>query len=560
MITELKKLAGDFLTQPLTRGREIRDLLEYSPAEFCAAAIELLGGEDSERVQRYLVALLWTNNLLIPCLTDPSTPMKKAESIVAIARRVDPQLPAKLVGFVLERSDVETPECLERILGLLKSMPDAASFRPLLTPLVRHPNARIRAKVALLAGEGNGNRTWFERRLMEDDSRVRANAIESAGPAVAEDLQPLFRTAASDSNNRVSGNALVALYRMGEANAIANLYDMAFRPDPAFRATAVWAMSETGDTRFLPLLARIVTDPNETIKAAAFRAIRKLRGQESAQDLVLDVRILGRPVFEGTTLKVPFGVSDGGKPIPGIAATKFRILVDGEFVYRYSIKEQDYNRRISAAFLVPRIADQMGERGLAYRQALQECFEQRRVGDGWLFSQYSGSVAGERLSRPETLFGVRMDRTEISKIYAVGNTDDLRKAIETAACLDFTGAFLGLCEKLRPSRSSAHIFLFRPEVARGIDPVSLTAAAQEAHVMVHAVCGSRDEEVREICQATGGFYAVSENVTKTLSGFYRGLSHRYLATCTADTKVRQVQVAVRTEESSGESGIFELNC
>ena len=110
MLTELTKLAGDFLTQPLTRGREMRDLLEHSPKEFCSAAIELLGGDSSERVQRYLVALLWTNNLLIPCLTDPSTPMRKAESIATIARRVDPQLPAKLVGFVLERIDVELPE------------------------------------------------------------------------------------------------------------------------------------------------------------------------------------------------------------------------------------------------------------------------------------------------------------------------------------------------------------------------------------------------------------------------------------------------------------------
>ena len=81
----------------------------------------------------------------------------------------------------------------------------------------------------------------------------------------------MFRAAASDANNRVVGNALMALYRLGEAGG-RGLYEMASRPDPAFRATAVWAMSETGDTRFLPLLAKIVTDPNETIKAAAFRS------------------------------------------------------------------------------------------------------------------------------------------------------------------------------------------------------------------------------------------------------------------------------------------------
>jgi hypothetical protein len=555
MLTELKKLAGDFLTQPLTRGREIRDLLEHSPAEFCSAAVELLGGEDSERVQRYLVALLGTNNLLIPCLTDPSTPIEKAESIAALARRVDPQLPAKLVGFVLERSDTETPERLERILGLLKCMPDATSFRPLLTPLVRHPNPRVRAKVALLAGEGNRNRTWFERLMSEDDARVRANAIESAGPSVAEDLQPLFRAAASDSNNRVAGNAMVALYRLGESMAVANICEMASRADPAFRATAVWAMSETGDTRFLSLLAKIVTDPNETIKAAAFRAIRKLRAQPIARD-GLEVRILGRPVFEGPALKIAFGVSDGRKPVPGIAATKIRILADGENVYRYSTKEQEYNRRISAAFLVPRIVDQTGERSVAYREALEQCFEQRQLGDAWLFSQYSGSAAVR--DRPETLFGVRMDSPEASKFHAVATVADLHKAIGTTASIEFTAAFVALCQKLRPSRSSAHIFLFRPESAQPVDTASLTAAAREAHVSVHAVCNARDDEVREICQATSGFYAVSDNPGKTLAGFYRGISHRYLASFTPDAKIRHVQIAVHTADAFGESALCEL--
>ena len=90
----------------------------------------------------------------------------------------------------------------------------------------------------------------------------------------------------------------------GEAAAVAGLYEMASRQDPAFRAIALWAMSETGDTRFLPLLARFLTDPNQNIKAAAFSAMRKLRGSEnSPQTQVLDVRILGKPWLEGSHLE-----------------------------------------------------------------------------------------------------------------------------------------------------------------------------------------------------------------------------------------------------------------
>ena len=555
MLTELKKLAADFVAQPMTRGREIRDLMEHSPVEFCSAAMELLGGEDSERVQRYLVALLGTNNLLIPCLTDPATPLNKAESVAAIARRVDPQLPAKLVAFVLERSEMEAPERVERILGLLRCMPDAATFRPLLTLLVRHPNPRIRAKVTLLAGEGNRNRTWFERLMLEQDSRVRANALESAGADVVEQLQPLFRAAASDPNNRVAGNAVVALYRLGESMAIASIHEMASRLDPAFRATAVWAMSETADTRFLPLLSKIVTDPNEKIKAAAFRAMRKLRAVADPPQ-TLEVRILGKPVFDGAAVNMVFGVSDGPKPTCGVQATAVRILADGENVYRYSVKEQDYNRRISAGFLVPRIADQTGERSSAYRDALRSCFEQRHLGDSWFMAQFSGRAAPG--SRTETLFGVRMDSPESSKVHAVASLEELQNAIGTAASLEFGNAFAALCKRLRPSRSSAHIFVFRTENLAPANAVPMIDAARAACVTVHAVCSVPDEAIRHVSNVTGGFYGVSEQPGKMLAGFYRGISHRYVASFAREPKMRQVRIAVHTTEGFGESAPCEL--
>jgi HEAT repeat protein len=570
MLTELKKLAGEFVAQPTTRGREMRDLLEHSPAEFRDAAIEILSGEDSERVKRYLVALLWTNNLLMPCLIDPSTPPQQAELIAALARRVDPELPAKLVGFVLERTDVESPECIERILGLLKSMPDAASFRPLLTPLLRHPNARVRSKVALLAGEGNRNRTWFERRMLEDDPRVRANAIESAGSAVAEDLRLLFRTAASDTNNRVVGNALIALYRLGEAEAVASLHELISRPDPAFRATAVWAMGETGDARFLPLLTRILTDPNETIKAATFRAIRKLRGQESVNTLPLDVRILSEPALCGSTLKVTFGVSGQSNPILGISPTAVRILLNGEFVYRYSVTELECRRRISAAFLMPRTGNGQPERLAAYQTAMERCYEQRRAGDAWMLSRHAGFVGAGDAARPETLFGVRIDSAEMgsiqtpdmSAIRPVTSLSGLRAAFDSGASMkssEFTVAFLALCQELRLSRVSSHLFLLHPETAQPVDPASLTRSAQDAHVTVHAVCGSPDAGFREICQATGGFYTVGEDITEMLLALYRGISHRYQASLTLNAEVRSVQVAVRSPESFGKSPIVEVN-
>jgi hypothetical protein len=512
-------------------------------------------------MKRYIVALLWTNNLLIPCLTDSSTSPKMAEAIAALARRVDPQLPAKLVGFVLERTDFEPPECLERILVILKSMPDSASFRPLLTPLLRHPNARIRSKVALLAGEGNRNRTWFERRMLEDDPRVRANAIESAGQAVAEDLRPLFRTAALDSNNRVVGNALIALYRLGSAEAVASLHDLVFRPEPAFRATGVWAMGETGDTRFLPVLARILTDPNETTKAAAFRAIRKLRGRDDANALPLNVSILTEPVSCDTTLKIAFGVTAQAKPVMAIPETEIRILVDGECAYRYSVTEQESPRQLSAAFLLARSGIHSPESRERQRRALELCFAQRRPGDGWLVAQHSGLAVQPGPARSEVLFGVRMDSANVSPVRTIKQVQDIRDVLasrEMNRSPDFTTAFVNLCLELRRSRGSAHLFVLYPESGESFDFAGMLRAAKEARVAVHSVCESPDEVCRRICESTGGFYRVDDPGV-WLPAAYGGLSHRYQAVIHPQSELCQVQIAVRLADSYGESPILELS-
>ncbi len=373
----------------------MRELLEHSPDDFCAAAVEILGGEASERMQRFLLALLGNSGMLIKYLTDSSTPLEKAESIAALARRFDSQMPATLVDFVLERAESESAECVQRILNLLRSMRDIAGIRPLMTRLLRHPDARIRSKVALMAGEGNQNRMWFERRMAEDDPRVRANLIESAGVAVAKDLMPLFRSAVSDSNNRVVGNALIALYRLGDAGSIAQLHEMISRTEDSFRATAVWVMGETGDTRFLPLLTKILIDPKETIKAVTFRAIRKLRAKESGQMLPLDVRILGDPTFSGPELKVDFAVSNGHGHVAGMTPTAIRILVNGCLMYRYSVSEQECNGSLKATFLVPQTLEEI------HRDALGRCFEQKHDGDSWVVSRYSVIIA-EQPARPET--------------------------------------------------------------------------------------------------------------------------------------------------------------
>jgi HEAT repeat protein len=51
----------------------------------------------------------------------------------------------------------------------------------------------------------------------------------------------------------VVGNALLALYRLGDEDSITKLVAMGSHESPEFRATAAWVMGETGDTVFAGL-------------------------------------------------------------------------------------------------------------------------------------------------------------------------------------------------------------------------------------------------------------------------------------------------------------------
>ncbi|MEO8130400.1 MAG: HEAT repeat domain-containing protein [Bryobacteraceae bacterium] len=89
------------------------------------------------------------------------------------------------------------------------------------------------------------NVNLIEELLKSNDPRVRANAIESTWQL--HDLLPLIRSATSDPHNRVVGNALFALYKLGDTSATAAIIQMAKHHSVAFQLTALWVMGETED-------------------------------------------------------------------------------------------------------------------------------------------------------------------------------------------------------------------------------------------------------------------------------------------------------------------------
>jgi hypothetical protein len=102
------------------------------------------------------------------------------------------------------------------------------------------------------------------------------------------------------------------------------------------------------------------------------------------------------------------------------------------------------------------------------------------------------------------------------------------------------------------------MFLLFPELAEVMDVRSLIRAAQEARVSVHAVSGTADRQIQEMCATTGGFHVTGSDAPGGLCAIYRGLSHRYQASINVDEEVKTVQVVVRSADGSGESPLFEF--
>ena len=180
----LRTLLNNFSLSPLRSGKHIRDLLVADYFGFRTAALVVLREPMDIRGLRYLITLLWTNDMLISILGDVTLSKELSITISKTAIKVDPQLHIRLTRFLvtgmLEGRDVEE-KMANRLLEVLGAISEPHAIQGFLRQMLQHPNPKIRSKITLLIGSGgNGSRTL--RKLLsdpEDVSRVRANALEA---------------------------------------------------------------------------------------------------------------------------------------------------------------------------------------------------------------------------------------------------------------------------------------------------------------------------------------------------------------------------------------------
>jgi HEAT repeat protein len=143
------------------------------------------------------------------------------------------------------------------------------AVEPLMSYLERETDQMVVGKIYVLLGRLYDTRAIASLRkgLANEDARCRANAVEAIGMiGEAESLQELIPFL-DDPNNRVCGNAMLALRSVTGVDIATPLQRLAESKDEFFQRTAVYVLSELQRVEFFPMLQKL--------SRAAFPIVRK---------------------------------------------------------------------------------------------------------------------------------------------------------------------------------------------------------------------------------------------------------------------------------------------
>lgn len=462
----LRELAQCFREDPEPVRKTLTELLVADPSGFRAAALEVLAGVSDPSPRKSLLELMLKAGLLPAC--DPA--LIGLEDELELTRdlfELDPLLDMKLARRLSGGSSENAPvDVIQRVLILLNSLPENTRVLPLVVKLLRHPHPHVRSKAALVIGRVSKTPQVMGEFLSESDPRIRANAIEALWGMDSAKARVVLREAAEDANNRVVGNALLGLYRLGETAAIPRILRMAAHPKAEFRTTAAWIMEQTGSPRFLPVLAQMVRESDPRARAWVFRAITKLKRTASGAVGLARLRAhltgASLPVAGKRTVWAAIAAEDG-REIPRLPATSIVLWEDSRAVPDYSVRALERPEHMALGLVLPK--GESGDRAFASLCAL------KRNHDCWQEFWYSGvSMAGALEGAFAFLETAAMDRRIV--IVAPPAEGDQSE----------TGQSASLLARARSAEISARIIPASPE-----DPGKTATACEKAYLML--LCG-----------------------------------------------------------------------
>lgn len=535
--TRVMALAQGFDRDPNQCRAHLQDLLETDSDGFYAGALDVLASGDDSRGGQYVTGLLAGSDLLLRALCDRRLTAPQAANLARAAVRLNPMidiaLARKLVTLGRElaedaasgESDLQVGN-VGRVMEVVSEICHGPRLMTSLTRLLQHSNSHVRSKAVKLVGRvGGADLKWVRSRLGEPDPRIRANAVESLWGIDSGEVRELLGLAARDANNRVAGNALLALYRLGDSSVIPRLLKMTEHESPLFRATAAWVMGEAGDPRFTETLVRLLREPNAPVRARAMSSLGCIkaavtRSRETPRGLATAMWLPGEK--DRRRLQVAVISPDRGHP-PRILPTQFVLTEENRHVISYEVAERPPAGTMAVAFLFPSNAPADSP----WIAGALRCRDWKLASDLWAIQPYTMEGAGRASGAGAALSHEGLSYSD--------DLDTINAALAGFPNLGGAPQFwqaVGLCGRPIGAARLAHwhLILFCPHDPEAAADATLVSSAQESSATLQVISAGPAPRVEEFCRAIRASFRVAEGpqqITEAIAMAYLNLMARY---------------------------------
>jgi HEAT repeat protein len=527
--TMLQALVQGFDRDAKENRELIRGLLDDDRQAFFSNAVEILKTGTDSRGAQCLVALLVTNDLLLPTLCDPTLTREQALSLARVAVRVDSTadvvLARRLADCVSGGGSIQ-PEDTSRLLDILGEISDGTRILPSLMRVMRHSDPHLRSKAVLIIGRGSRSVTWAQRRLSEEDHRVRANAVEALWGLDSAAARELLHFASHDQNNRVAGNALLGLYWLGDCTIIPEILKMAVHDSSLFRSTAAWIMGETGDPRFTETLAGLIKEPNNAVRKRGFVALGQIKAAIAQTLQASHWRVaglfVGSNAREGSRRLQLAVVSEDGHEQPRIRPTEIILSEEGRQVVNYKVVERPMAQAVSLFLAMPRSG---GPPGSPWNKPVLACLRWKRTSDLWALMPYLPTGEGDNPNASLAEEPVRFH----------SNPDGVTAALATVpARSDCTDLWSAIWRSVRtdsePVRGKRHVIIFSNTEEAKSAGLGLISATLSSRALVQVISTVPNLALENFCRRVHGNFqiaATDEEIAPMVAQAYVNLLARY---------------------------------
>jgi len=582
---DITVLLASFSERDTAGKQSLSQLLVSDPRAFGASAIAVLAKSQPSPGVRYLVHLLMKGKLLPSSLldlrvADTRQALGALHAVTANGTNLQPMLELALNKVLQDQPSPENSNRILRVLELLAAIAPPAFWNSFQLELMAHPDKVIRSKAALLIGRSGRNSAWIGRRVLDRVARVQASAVEALWAVEANEARPLLLTAAKSKHNRVAANALLGLHRIAEMKAIRMLLDMACqKEDPAFQVSALWAIGESMDPRFLPFLMEQFKISEGKTRLAVTRAMASIRRREklNAEAGILRFRVSQASVTpDGKRSFALVLSSEPPRDLSALTLMDFALWEAGQLVENYQVKLLAPPAALASGFVAPRFISNSDPYGHAITAALNRSSAAKRPDDLWRIDRYSieppredGEAAREQSFLPYD-DSIATQEVKMRQCF-LASPDLLSKVIagdvpRDRVAVDALAAIQRQCEAISKHSGKRHMFVFLHEKAAAqLEEPDKAAAlktllANERIVLHGFAPGFSCPAFRDLCSSLpdGTFSdASAEGLPEALEEIYSLLMNGRVITYQMESPVEASPATLKVSSSLG-SGQMEI--